>query len=152
MDGRADLVERFQMEAETIARLQHPNIVQIFEVGEFDGKPFFSMEYVSGGTLANLLAKEPQSTIFSAGLMRSLAIAMQETHRHKIVHRDLKPHNILLLEAPAQTTGVHAIRTGTPLALVPKISDFGLAKLLDETGNATVSGALIGTPNYMAPE
>lgn len=145
IDGRTDLLSRFQREAETVARLQHPNIVQIFEVGTFDGKPFFSMEHVSGGTLADLLSGEPQPTRTAAELIHALAVAVHEAHRHRIIHRDLKPGNVLLVRLPGQTKSAHN-------PLIPKITDFGLAKQLDDVGELTQSGALVGTPNYMAPE
>jgi WD40 repeat protein/tRNA A-37 threonylcarbamoyl transferase component Bud32 len=131
--GTADVL-RFQGEAESIARLQHPNIVQIHEVGDFEGRPFFSLEYCGGGSLANTLGGTPLSAQQAAALLEKLAGAMEAAHARQIVHRDLKPANVLLTE------------DGTP-----KITDFGLAKRLDEAGQ-TQSGAIMGTPSYMAPE
>jgi serine/threonine-protein kinase len=125
---------RFRTEAEAIARLQHPNIVAVYEVGEHDGKPFFSLEFCPGGSLDRQLDGTPWEPQRAAKLLRMLARAMQAAHEAKVIHRDLKPANVLLA---ADAT--------------PKISDFGLAKKLDE-GNATVSGAVLGTPSYMAPE
>jgi formylglycine-generating enzyme required for sulfatase activity len=131
--GAADLA-RFQTEAEAIARLQHPNIVQIHEVGEHEGKPFFSLEFCGGGSLEKKLNGTPLPAQEAAALMETLARAMQAAHEQHVIHRDLKPANVLLTE------------DGTP-----KITDFGLAKKLDEAGQ-TGSGAVMGTPSYMAPE
>jgi tRNA A-37 threonylcarbamoyl transferase component Bud32 len=131
--GAADLA-RFQTEAEAIARLQHPNIVQVYEVGEHEGKPFFSLEFCGGGSLEKKLNGTPLPARKAAALVETLARAMQAAHEKGVIHRDLKPANVLLAE------------DGTP-----KITDFGLAKKLDEAGQ-TQSGAIIGTPSYMAPE
>ena len=109
---------RFLAEAEAVARLQHPNIVQIFAFGDCDGRPYFEMEYVAGGSLADRLDGTPWPARDAARLVETLARAIHEAHRLGIVHRDLKPANVLLAA------------DGTP-----KIADFGLAKWLDgETG------------------
>jgi WD40 repeat protein len=126
---------RFRTEAEAVARLQHPNVVQIYEVGDSGGLPYFSLEFVSGGSLARKLAGTPLPARQAAELLETLAKAMHHAHRRGIVHRDLKPANVLLA------------RDGTP-----KVSDFGLAKRLDERAGQTQSGAVMGTPSYMAPE
>ncbi len=131
---------RFRTEAEAIARLQHPHVVQVYEVGEVDGHPFLSLEFCDGGSLADRLDGTPQPPREAAALVESLARAMHFAHGHGIVHRDLKPANVLL------------VRGGTP-----KVTDFGLAKLLDaaagQTGRGlTATGAAMGTPSYMAPE
>jgi predicted Ser/Thr protein kinase len=126
---------RFQVEAEAIASLQHPNIVQIHEIGEQDGLPFFCLEFVNGGSLDKKLAGNPQNPPNAAKLVLTIARAMEKAHEAGIVHRDLKPANILLTS------------DGTP-----KITDFGLAKQLDSSVGQTHSGAIIGTPSYMAPE
>jgi len=131
--GREDL-ERFRTEAEAIARLQHPNIVQVHEVGQHDGKPFFSLEFCTGGSLDRQLDGTPLKPLDAAQLVQTLAQAMQAAHEKNVIHRDLKPANVLLAE------------DGTP-----KITDFGLAKKLDAAGQ-TASGAIMGTPSYMAPE
>jgi serine/threonine protein kinase len=140
----AEGLARFRLEAESVARMQHPNIVQIFEVGtqasslgDQFSRPYFSLEYVDGGTLAQRLQGQPQPARFAAALVEVLARTVHHAHSRGIVHRDLKPANVLLA-ADGQ----------------PKISDFGLAKQLDEpTSEAkTVSGARLGTPEYMAPE
>ncbi len=132
--GDADLA-RFRSEAEAVARLQHGNIVQVYEVGEEDGKPYFSLEFVDGGSLDRKAAGTPQPPREAAGLVATLAEAMACAHRHGVVHRDLKPANVLLTSEG-----------------VPKITDFGLAKRLDDESGATQSGTVLGTPSYMAPE
>jgi WD40 repeat protein len=131
--GTADLA-RFRMEAEAIARLQHAHIVAVYEVGEHDGKPFFSLEFCSGGSLDRKLTGTPFDPREAANLVRTLAAAMQAAHEAHVIHRDLKPANVLLAA------------DGTP-----KITDFGLAKRLDEQG-LTHTGDVMGTPSYMAPE
>ena len=131
--GAAELA-RFRTEAEAIARLQHPNIVQVYEVGEHEGGPFFSLEFCGGGSLKEKLSGTPLPAREAAQLIETLARAMQVAHDHQIIHRDLKPANVLLTEG------------GTP-----KVTDFGLAKKLDEAGQ-THAGAILGTPSYMAPE
>jgi tetratricopeptide (TPR) repeat protein len=125
---------RFKAEAEAVARLQHPGIVQIYEVGEYNGLPFFSLEFCPGGSLATRLQATPLPARDAARLIEVLAQAVQAAHEARVVHRDLKPANVLLAA------------DGTP-----KITDFGLAKKLDEAGQ-TGTGAVMGTPSYMAPE
>jgi serine/threonine-protein kinase len=126
--------QRFQTEAEAVARLQHPHIVQVFEVGDHQGLPFFSMEFCEGGSLAARLAATPLPPQEAAALVEDVAGAVHFAHEHRILHRDLKPGNIL------------RTADGTP-----KVTDFGLAKRLDEASQ-TASGAVLGTPSYMAPE
>jgi tRNA A-37 threonylcarbamoyl transferase component Bud32 len=125
---------RFRTEAEAIARLAHPNIVQVYEVGEHQGRPFFSLEYCPGGNLDRKLGGTPLQPQEAARLVEVLARAMQVAHQAQVIHRDLKPANVLLAA------------DGTP-----KVTDFGLAKKLDEAGQ-TDSNAVMGTPSYMAPE
>jgi predicted Ser/Thr protein kinase len=125
---------RFRLEAEAIARLHHPNIVQIYEVGEQGGVPFFSLEYVEGGSLAGLPG-EPWDPRRAAHLVEVLARAMQAVHERGVLHRDLKPSNVLLTADG-----------------VPKITDFGLAKLMGDSAEQTQTGAILGTPSYMPPE
>jgi serine/threonine protein kinase len=132
---------RFRTEAEAVARLQHPHIVSIYEVGEQDGWAYFALECVAGGNLARQLAGRPQPAGWSAQLVETLARAMDYAHRQGIIHRDLKPTNVLLAADGA-----------------PKISDFGLAKRLDPEPDSsalrdrTPTGEVLGTPSYMAPE
>jgi serine/threonine protein kinase len=132
--GASDLA-RFRAEAEAVGNLQHPNIVQIFEVGEQDGHSFFSLEYNDGGNLEDKLDGTPMAPRQAAELIETLARAMHYAHEHGIIHRDLKPANVLLTA------------DGTP-----KITDFGLAKKLDSEQGFTGTGAAVGTPAYMAPE
>jgi WD40 repeat protein len=132
---------RFHAEAESIARLQHPNIIQIYEVGLSEGRPFLALEYAGGGTLAGRLGGRPQAPAEAARLGVRLAQAVQAAHEHGVIHRDLKPGNVLLGSGPETSLGESA----------PKITDFGLAKRTDVAG-MTASGAVVGTPSYMAPE
>ncbi len=132
---------RFRLEAETLARLRHPNIVQVYEVGSAAGRPFFAMEYVEGGTLSARLRGQPQPARDAAALVAVLAQAVHAAHQAGVVHRDLKPSNVLLAEAKAEET------FGTP-----KISDFGLAKRVQVDCSLTRTGMVLGTPGYMAPE
>ncbi|MBI3762401.1 MAG: serine/threonine protein kinase [Chloroflexi bacterium] len=153
---------RFRAEAEAAARLQHPNIVHIHEVGEHDGRPFLSLEFVDGGNLEAALTGAPWPAADAARLIETLAKAMHHAHQQGIVHRDLKPANILLssvvgsplsvAKKPGQLTTDHG-------QLTPKITDFGLARRMSSAslGGAaapelTAAGAILGTPAYMAPE
>jgi hypothetical protein len=126
---------RFRTEAEAVARLHHPGIVQIYEVGEQAGCPYLALEFVSGGSLAQQLDGTPMPPRRAAQLLLDLARAVQHAHEQDIIHRDLKPANVLLTQ-----TGV------------AKIADFGLAKLLDVEQGHTHTGTVFGTPSYMAPE
>jgi WD40 repeat protein/serine/threonine protein kinase len=132
--GEADRA-RFRLEVEAVARLQHPNIVQIHEVGEVGGLPFCALELVEGGSLAAKLRDKPLPPRAAARLVSLLAEAMHLAHSRNVVHRDLKPANVLLT-ADGQ----------------PKVTDFGLARHLDVDSGQTQTGAIMGTPNYMAPE
>ncbi len=133
-EAEAAELDRFRTEAEVVAQLRHPNIVQIYEVGDHRGRPFIALEYVEGGNLKEKLSGTPLPPREAARLLETLARAVQAAHARHIVHRDLKPANVMLTA------------DGTP-----KITDFGLAKRLDEAGQ-TQSGAVVGTPSYMAPE
>ena len=126
---------RFRSEAEAVARLQHPNIVQIFEVGEDQGRPFFSLEFVDGESLNKKIKGTPLEPKTAAVLVQKLAEAMHYAHENGIVHRDLKPSNVLLTQDG-----------------MPKIGDFGLAKQIEEDSGKTRPGTVLGTPSYMAPE
>jgi tRNA A-37 threonylcarbamoyl transferase component Bud32 len=126
---------RFLAEAETIAKLRHPNVVQIYSLGDHNGRPYFEMEYVEGGSLAGRLTGTPWAPGPAASMVAVLARAIGDAHRLGIVHRDLKPANVLLT-ADGE----------------PKISDFGLARSLASDVRLTHTGQLVGTPCYMAPE
>lgn len=138
-------VARFRSEAESAARLSHPNIVPVYEVGEHDGQPYFSMQLVEGTTLAQRLQEGPMSPREAAELLAPICRAIQEAHKNGVLHRDLKPSNILIDE------------TGRAF-----VTDFGLAKRIQSSeaieGDSlslttlTHSGAIVGTPSYMAPE
>jgi tetratricopeptide (TPR) repeat protein/tRNA A-37 threonylcarbamoyl transferase component Bud32 len=128
-------LRRFTREAQTIASLRHVNLVQVYDVGDVNGCPYFTMEYVSGGNLAQQLQGVPLPSKKASALMSLLAEAIQVAHAGGIVHRDLKPSNILLTSKG-----------------VPKISDFGLARRIEETSDITRSGERVGTACYMAPE
>ncbi len=128
-------LNRFRGEAEAVAQLQHPNIVQVYEIGESGGSPYFSLEFVDGGSLEKQFAATPQPPADAARTIAILARAIHFAHGKGIVHRDLKPANALLA-----------------LDGTLKVTDFGLAKRLDDDSGHTRSGAIMGTPSYMAPE
>jgi serine/threonine-protein kinase len=126
---------RFRTEAESVARLHHPNIVQIYEVGDHAGRPFLSLEYVDGESLSRRIAGQPLPAQEAATMVRTLAQAMQYAHERGIIHRDLKPSNVLVASDGQ-----------------PKIADFGLAKPVDDDSGQTHTGSVVGTPSYMPPE
>jgi WD40 repeat protein/serine/threonine protein kinase len=158
--------ERFRREAEAAARLHHPNIVQIFDIGESEGRPYFVLEYAEQGSLLQCLRGDPQPLGPTVRLIETLARAIHFAHQQQVVHRDLKPANILLQPkgADGPPVGVAEYRPGANdeasadssanawYSALPKITDFGLAKRLDEQGPRANSGELVGTPSYMAPE
>jgi serine/threonine-protein kinase len=158
--------ERFLQEARAVARLRHPNLVQVYEFGEVPAaggatsQPYLVLEYVSGGNLADVLRGSPQPPAEAARLVEALADAIHYAHQQGVIHRDLKPANILL--QTTEHTGHTERRQGTPFSLsvssvcsvvscCPKITDFGLAKFLAGS-DLTHSGIVMGTPSYMAPE
>jgi serine/threonine protein kinase/tetratricopeptide (TPR) repeat protein len=157
---------RFQLEAEAVARLHHPNIVQIYEIGEQNGSPFFALEYVEGGTLSDRIDGREVPPREAAWVVQQLALAMDSAHRCGVIHRDLKPANILLQKdeggrMPRKDEGGRmkdekkAVSVSSfilpPSSFVPKITDFGLAKRLEDSSQ-TQAGSIMGTPSYMAPE
>ena len=126
---------RFLGEAKAVAGLRHANIVQVHDVGDVEGRPYFTMEFLEGGNLAQKIAGQPQPGRQASEIVAALADAIQVAHQNGIIHRDLKPANILLTA------------DGTP-----KISDFGLARRFENDEHLTFSGTRIGNPSYMAPE
>ena len=128
-------IQRFRTEAEATATLRHPNIVSVYEVGEYDGHHFLSMEYVDGPTLAELVRDQPLPPRQAARYVKSVAEAVDHAHQRGVLHRDLKPSNVLL----------------DPFAQ-PHVTDFGLAKILGRDPGLTVTGQVLGSPNHMPPE
>ena len=154
-------MSRFRSEAEAVARLKHANIVQIYDIGTHEGRPFFSLELVEGGSLDKKIAGTPMPPRDAAALTETLARTMDVVHRSGLVHRDLKPGNILIQESEVRGQGPGVKDQGkapadsrrlTPDSWIPKITDFGLVKQLDDPGGATQAGSVLGTPSYMAPE
>ena len=145
---------RFRSEAEALAKLHHPNIITIYEIAESEGRPYFTMQYVPGPSLAEVSNGHPQDVAAAARLVEVTARAVQAIHECGIIHRDLKPGNILLwLDRRSATDGDNASpESSLVMNAVPKITDFGLAKDLAGGGNLTTLGAAMGTPSYMAPE
>ncbi len=127
--------ERFRAEAQTAAQLQHPNIVAIHEIGETDGQPYFSMDYVAGRNLADLVRDRPMAAPHAAVYVRKIALAVQYAHTQGVLHRDLKPANVLIDEADE-----------------PRVTDFGLARRLVGDSELTLTGQVVGSPNFMPPE
>jgi hypothetical protein len=154
----ADMYTRFLAEAEALAKIRHPGIVQVYDFGTFQGRPYFAMEYVAGGPLDRYLNATPQPPREAAALLAQLADAVQAAHQAGVVHRDLKPANVLLqmddcrvsLENKTEDTRPSPSALGNHLSAIPKITDFGLAK--QASSHLTASGAVMGTPSYMAPE
>ena len=141
--------QRLQQEARAVGRLHHPNIVQVYDVGEQAGRPFLAMELVEGGSLARRLGGRPLPPPAGARLVETVARAIHYAHTCGVVHRDLKPANILLADGSNKPEGID----GTDPSPIPKITDFGLAKhLIADAPGPTQSGAMLGTPGYMAPE
>jgi serine/threonine protein kinase len=167
----AEMLARFRTEAEALARLQHPNIVTIYDIGEHDGRPYFTMEYIAGPSLAAVLHDTSLAPAASAQLIEVLAHAMYAVHQEGIIHRDLKPANILLQESATDehrwtqigeekdtesgtnSSSSISVHLGSSVAnCIPKISDFGLAKDQGASSQLTQTGIIMGTPSYMAPE
>jgi eukaryotic-like serine/threonine-protein kinase len=138
--------QRFHREAELAARVQHPQIVQVYEVAVYQGRPYLALEWCDGGSLADRVSCEGWPPRSAAELIATLAVAIDAAHHCGVVHRDLKPSNILLKltgEGPSE---------GPLSGCVPKIADFGLALALERKSGLTSTGQTLGTPEYMAPE
>ncbi|HEY7427883.1 MAG TPA: protein kinase, partial [Gemmataceae bacterium] len=151
----AEQRRRFRAEAEAAALLSHSHIVQVYEVGEHDGCPYFSLEYIEGRNLQDILSEFRPAPAESAALVEQLARAVDYAHRRGVVHRDLKPANVLLSFSrdAERSAGANARRSASRLnEWGPKITDFGLAKRLDDEQARTRTGDVVGTPSYMAPE
>lgn len=152
--------DRFQSEARLAAQLQHPNIVQIYEIGADDGVPYFSMELIEGGNLATVLKEGPLPATTAAQILLLLARAVDYAHTHAVIHRDLKPANILLGLSTRSDAPKLPIKADADLgagkqnfrSFEPKIADFGLAKELEANQDRTASGVMLGTPSFMSPE
>jgi eukaryotic-like serine/threonine-protein kinase len=138
-------LNRFLEEAKAAAALDHPGIVPIYEIGQHNDQPFFSMAFVEGPSLSRVLEDGPLPPHVAVRIFRKIVEAVAYAHAKGVIHRDLKPANILL-------AGEHARDRKQLDASQPKITDFGLAKLLDSDSNLTASGQLLGTPLYMSPE
>ena len=130
------IAQRFKSEAGAAAILQHPNIVAVHEVGVHEGQHFFSMDYVEGRNLAQLVGTRPLPLKHAARYVKLIAEAIHYAHQQGILHRDLKPSNVLIDTATDQ----------------PRVTDFGLAKRLDSESSLTVTGQVLGSPNFMPPE
>ncbi|HEY2784606.1 MAG TPA: protein kinase [Fimbriiglobus sp.] len=154
---------RFRAEAAAAARLSHPNVVTVYEVGEVDGQAYLCLEFVAGRTLSQLVSTEgPLPPRQAASLVAAVARGVQHAHEHGVLHRDLKPANILLSAEFGVRNAEWKTKSGKPefdstlhtphSALVPKVTDFGLAKRTDVPESLTRTGAVVGTPSYMAPE
>jgi len=147
--------ERLRNEAMSLARLRHPNIVPVYEVGEHDGLPFVVLEYVAGGSISKFQSGRPLPIQVVVTWMEAMARAVQHAHEMGIIHRDIKPANVLLQwpkNAPRPAAGNDMPDVSTLLTWIPRLTDFGLAKQLETLTEATPSGAMLGTPGYMAPE
>ena len=131
----ADSVARFRHEAQAIARLRHPNIVDVYDFGEFQGTPYMIVEYVPGGSLAAKMAHGPLDQATALRYLRGIAAGLDYAHSHGVVHRDIKPANVLLTDDDS-----------------PVLADFGLAKLMQGSSLRSMTGVTTGTPAYMAPE
>ena len=156
--------DRFRREAEALAKLRHPGVVQIYETGQVDGSLFMAIEYEAGGSLAQFLQGIPQPAIDAAHFLASAATAIHAAHKEGLIHRDIKPANILLAGVesaaaapvvPGATNGeqsMESIAASQNTYPSPKLTDFGLVKQVAEESALTVSRDILGTPSYMAPE
>src|SRR6266705_976869 len=135
LGGDLDSTARFRREAQAIARMRHPNVLNVFDFGEFEGTPYMIVEYVEGGSLAPRVKSAPLDRDAAIAFLRGIGDALDYAHKHGIVHRDVKPANVLLGPEDA-----------------PILADFGLVKLMESSSIASLTGVTTGTPAYMAPE
>jgi serine/threonine protein kinase/WD40 repeat protein len=149
---------RFRTEAEALAKLHHANVVTIFEIAESEGRPYFTMEYVAGPSLAEIISGHPQDVAVAARLIEVVARAVHAVHQCGVIHRDLKPANVLLQIADRRSQFGDQTASDPKSAIcnlqstTPKITDFGLAKYQTDVRKLTATGTAMGTPSYMAPE
>jgi tetratricopeptide (TPR) repeat protein len=153
-EASEDELLRFRSEVEALGSLQHPNVVQVYDVGVYRGSPYLVMELVEGGSLAAHLGGQPRRAREAAQLIEALARAVHAAHQKGIIHRDLKPANVLLAGgvAPAAAGSAAPVEATSLTGMCPKITDFGLAKRVDRSLGLSQTGQAIGTPSYMAPE
>src|SRR5712691_7556019 len=135
LGGDLDSTARFRREAQAIARMRHPNVLNVFDFGEFEGTPYMIVEYVEGGSLSARVKNGPLDRDAAIAFLRGIGDALDYAHKHGIVHRDVKPANVLL--GPDDN---------------PILADFGLAKLMESSSIKSLTGMTTGTPAYMAPE
>ncbi len=148
-------IQRFLAEAEAAANLDHPNIVQVFEVGEDRGRHFLAMAFIEGRSLAQHIAESPVTSREAASITYAICEAIAFAHERGIVHRDLKPANVLLATAskkPDSGQNEGPAENASDAGFIPKVTDFGLAKRMSKESGLTVTGQILGTPSYMAPE
>lgn len=145
-DASASDIARFRAEAESAAQLHHPNIVDVYEVGEFDGRPYFSMKLIEGTTLAKMLSNGPLASRAAAEMLLPICRAIGDAHRRGVLHRDLKPSN-LLIDSDGRT---YVTDFGLAKRLITHSPDGSDQELADR--HLTLTGAILGTPGYMAPE
>jgi serine/threonine protein kinase len=148
--GQTEALQRFRREAESVAKLQHANIVQVFEIGSIQNCSYLALEYLNGGSLLDYLRGVPCSPEEAASLLETIAHAVHFAHQRGIIHRDLKPANILLSGPEAHNGNISARPALSVFA--PKVADFGLAKELGLDSDQSRTGLVLGTPSYMAPE
>lgn len=142
-------IARFRTEAEAVAQLKHRGIVQVYDVGQADGQPYCALEFVDGGGLDELMTTENLSITQAVAIVEELAQAMSSAHQAGIVHRDLKPANVLISRGGTSSSSINVESLGD---YRPKVTDFGLAKNVEQDSQQTRTGAIMGTPGYMAPE